>query len=131
MNFSKPDQVIDRAYALMEGLAGRSSEMDEWMQAVRLGKLGVCLDAMPFIGRDNNTFRRLPEDPTEALAIVMEDFDDGHTYANLYSHRFPTSMLPEVRGRPSTERAAYEIEARQWLEAHARLTTQYGKGASR
>lgn len=128
MDTTKPDQVIDDAYAVMKALPERTPDMETWMRKVDLAKLGIHLDATAFIGRDNHTFRRLPEDPATALEIVMLDFDKGHTFSNLYTGRFPRAMLPPSRGLPSAERATYEVESRAWLEAVARLTLEYARG---
>jgi hypothetical protein len=125
MDTTKPDQIIDRAYAVMKALPERTPDMEAWMRAVDLAKKHIHMSSVAFIGRDNHTFLPLPEDPEAALKIVMDDFDNVMSFSNLYTGRFPRAMLPESRGLPHAERAAYEAESRAWLEAVARLTREY------
>jgi hypothetical protein len=65
--------------------------------------------------RDNHTFRALPLDVEEALAVMRSERDDGNIYGMLCGN--PYGVVPEpVHARTAAEWPSFEAAARQWLE---------------
>ena len=72
--------------------------------------------------RDNHTFRALPLDVEQALAIIREELDVGNTYGLLCGR--PTGVVPApVHARTAAEWwPTFESVARLWLEETVALS---------
>lgn len=72
--------------------------------------------------RDNHSFRRVPlqtaEDLENAIRIVREEFDDGHSHGMLCS-KHPKLERDSVHGRGNWE--TFEPQAIEWLNRAFRL----------
>ena len=78
--------------------------------------------------RDNHTFRKLPECPTKALAVVREEFENGETYGMLcskeegintveHAHKDWAEFEPRAIAwlRKVAEPSPGEVEYRSWI----------------
>lgn len=71
--------------------------------------------------RDNHTFRALPLDVDEALAVMRSERDDGNTCGMLCGS--PHGVVPEpVHARTAAEWQTFEDAARPWLETAVALS---------
>ena len=65
--------------------------------------------------RDNHTFRRLPDDISEAICVLKAEFAEGHTCGMLCSKH--PSVKGVVHAHGKAEWDDFELRARQWLDA--------------
>ena len=66
--------------------------------------------------RDNRTFRSLPLDVDEAMAVMRSERDNRYASGMLCGR--PHSAVPEpVHARSAAEWPAFELAAREWLTA--------------
>ena len=71
--------------------------------------------------RDNHTFRALPLDVDEALAVLRSERDDGQTYGMLFGR--PDGVVPgPVHAPGATQWPEFEAAARPWLERMVALS---------
>jgi hypothetical protein len=68
--------------------------------------------------RDNHTFKRLSDDPLLALAQVEECLNDGFTSGMLCTKR--KTAIKDLHANGEKHRAAFMVQAREWLQQHAR-----------
>lgn len=66
--------------------------------------------------RDNHTFRRLSDNPTAALAEVMEEFDAGWSHGMLCTKRPGEAGTLHVHGGGPGRKFEFEADAAAWLE---------------
>jgi hypothetical protein len=66
--------------------------------------------------RDNHTFRRLSDNPTVALAEVMEEFDAGWSHGMLCTKRPGEAGTLHVHASGSGRKSEFEADAAAWLE---------------
>ena len=75
--------------------------------------------------RDNHTFRQLPLDVDEALAVMRQERDDGQTYGMLCGR--PSGVVPgPVHAGSAAEWSTFEGAARPWLEKAVALSKPPG-----
>lgn len=73
--------------------------------------------------RDNHTFRSLPMDVEQALAVMRKERDDGQTYGMLCGR--PSGVVPPaVHARSASEWPEFESAARLWLDASIAASKQ-------
>lgn len=66
--------------------------------------------------RDNHTFRPLPMDIEQALAVMREERDEGHTYGMLCGKPEGGVVPPPVHAHTASGWPIFEAAARPWLE---------------
>lgn len=66
--------------------------------------------------RDNHTFRRLSDNPTAALAEVMEEFDAGWSHGMLCTKRPGDAGALHVHASGPGRKFEFEADAAAWLE---------------
>jgi hypothetical protein len=71
--------------------------------------------------RDNHTFRRLSDNPTVALAEVMEEFDAGWSCGMLCTKRPGEAGTLHVHGHGPGRKFEFEADAAAWLERQRML----------
>ena len=66
--------------------------------------------------RDNHTFRALPLDVEQALAVMREERDEGNTYGMLCGKPEGGVVPPPIHARTAAEWPSFEAAAGPWLE---------------
>ena len=77
--------------------------------------------------RDNHTFRRLPANVDDAMAILRDEFDAGETYGMLCTKQGPMAGKNEHARKDWGD---FEPRARRWLLAAMQPTAAEAEYAS-